>query len=287
MKSAAIAESAAAAMITAATAMRGNAGASSNGVAAAMISSAPTSELSEEASDDKDCHQAIIGGWITVLRKQLKVTYAQVVQPGSPASAGFFHRLEEQIHYLTGKLSQVKIYGKWHPLPRKQAGYGEPGVYYSFTGHRLKATDWATAPVLGELLALVQSAANTTFNFVFINRYADGGDRIGEHRDADKDLDPVAPIASLTFGASRDFYFKHTSHRAGDKSEPLVKIQLDDGMLMLMHPPTNSFWHHALPTRKGCKEARINLTFRRIRTTDRANGDRLLSALPARKSVGN
>lgn len=129
----------------------------------------------------------------------------------------------------------------------------------------MPAKPWT--PVLQLLRDRVQKASGWNFNFVLVNRYANGQDRIGEHRDAERELDLAAPIASLSFGAQRDFYFKHGDCRkkGRDKSsEPIVTVSLDDSMLLLMNPPTNQFWYHGLPPRKTCKDPRINLTFRKV-----------------------
>ena len=78
------------------------------------------------------------------------------------------------------------------------------------------------------------------YNFVLVNRYADGNDCMGEHRDDESELDPDVPIASLSFGAPRDFYFKHSEARSGrDKSIAKVNLVLEDGLLLLMEKPTN------------------------------------------------
>ena len=163
---------------------------------------------------------------------------------------------------MTGDLAKIKVFGKVHNLPRKQAGYGDEGVEYVYSGITLSAKSWT--PILKKLRDDVSKAANCEFNFVLINRYKDGLDKMGEHRDDEKELDPLASIASLTFGSERDFYFKHVDHKRGNKSEPVVTVKLEDGMLLLMRPPTNKFWYHALPVRKKCKDFRINLTFRKI-----------------------
>merc|ERR1719300_805556 len=78
-----------------------------------------------------------------------------------------------------------------------------------------------------------------------------------------KELDENIPIASLTFGAERDFIFKHENKKTMNIED--IKIVLKDGMLLLMHHPTNSYWYHGLPQRKKCLEPRINLTFRKIK----------------------
>ena len=93
-------------------------------------------------------------------------------------------------------------------------------------------------------------------------RYKDGDDKMGDHKDDEKELDPNVPIASLTLGAERDFVFKHQDRKKNNLEN--VKILLKDGMLLLMKNPTNTFWYHGLPPRKSCHQPRINLTFRQI-----------------------
>lgn len=89
---------------------------------------------------------------------------------------------------------------------------------------------------------------------------------MGEHRDDEKELDPLCPIASVSLGAARDFIFRHRDARgksAPRQIEP-VKLELAHGSLLLMNRPTNTFWYHSLPVRKKVLLPRINLTFRRI-----------------------
>lgn len=109
------------------------------------------------------------------------------------------------------------------------------------------------------------------FNIVLIilvlfTRYKDGLDHMGEHRDDEKELDPLSPIASVSLGAARDFIFRHKDTRGKQSSKHIdpVKLQLAHGSLLLMNPPTNRFWYHSLPIRKKVVTPRINLTFRRI-----------------------
>lgn len=97
-------------------------------------------------------------------------------------------------------------------------------------------------------------------------RYKDGQDHIGEHRDDEKELAPLCPIASVSLGAPRDFIFRHRDTRGKPihrQIEP-VKLELAHGSLLLMNSPTNTFWYHSLPVRKKITLPRINLTFRRI-----------------------
>merc|ERR1712059_31754 len=107
-----------------------------------------------------------------------------------------------------------------------------------------------------------EKEAGVTYNFVLINRYKDGLDKMGDHKDDEKELDPQVPIASLSLGAERGFVFKHQDRQ--NLQMPVVKLNLKPGMLLLMKPPTNKFWYHGLPARKSCSSPRISLTFRKI-----------------------
>lgn len=89
---------------------------------------------------------------------------------------------------------------------------------------------------------------------------------MGEHRDDERELDPLCPIASVSLGAARDFIFRHRDARGKQSRRHIepVKLELAHGSLLLMNPPTNTFWYHSLPARKKVLLPRINLTFRRI-----------------------
>lgn len=47
---------------------------------------------------------------------------------------------------------------------------------------------------------------------------------MGEHKDDEKDLDHSTPIASLSLGQSRDFYFRHQDAR------PPKSMKIEKGM---------------------------------------------------------
>jgi alpha-ketoglutarate-dependent dioxygenase alkB family protein 2 len=68
-------------------------------------------------------------------------------------------------------------------------------------------------------------------------------------------------IASLSFGATRDFHFRKKNTDGG---YDYAKYKLKNGDLVCMLYPTNRDWYHSLPKRKGITEPRINLTFRCI-----------------------
>ncbi|XP_007058394.2 DNA oxidative demethylase ALKBH2 [Chelonia mydas] len=175
-----------------------------------------------------------------------------------------FQELEKEVEYFEGDLTKVQVFGKWHNIPRKQVTYGDPELTYTYSGVTFSPKLWI--PVLNRIRERITLATGHTFNFVLINRYKDGCDHIGEHRDDERELVPQSPIASVSFGACRDFFFRHGASRGKNASchiEP-VKLQLAHGSLLMMNYPTNVYWYHSLPTRKKVLAPRINLTFRKV-----------------------
>ena len=81
---------------------------------------------------------------------------------------------------------------------------------------------------------------------------------MGWHSDDEPELDKGAPIASISFGAIRKFAFQHKL----DKTS--ASLFLDNGSVLVMHPPTQEFWKHSLLKTKIPVGPRINLTFRVI-----------------------
>ncbi|KAK0138116.1 DNA oxidative demethylase ALKBH2 [Merluccius polli] len=178
-----------------------------------------------------------------------------------------FGRLETEVVYLTGHEARVQVFGKVHDIPRKQAVYGEPGLNYTYSGVTHCARQWT--PTLEYIRDAVTKVTGQVFNFVLVNRYKDGQDHMGEHRDDERELDPLCPIASVSLGASRDFVFRHRDARGrGARRMEPVKLQLVSGSLLLMNPPTNTYWYHSLPRRRAVLQPRINLTLRRILSSE-------------------
>lgn len=179
---------------------------------------------------------------------------------------------ERTISYNTGQLARVQVFGKWYDIPRKQVAHGDPNLSYTFSGNIVPARPWT--PFLNKIRDRITEMTGYTFNFVLINRYQDGRDHMGEHKDDEKDLVRKSPIASLSLGQARDFVFRHECARGSQskKTEPRrdiapIKIELQHGSLLMMNYPTNCHWYHALPQRKKLPPAiRINMTFRNMVT---------------------
>ena len=177
----------------------------------------------------------------------------------------------ENIQYLSPEENRVLIYGEYKEVPRKQAVYSVPGgLSYNFSGTCLKARDESEVPLLKEIRQEIekivtqdlvatrgQLVTGGQFNFAFINYYETGQNTIGWHADDERDMVDGAMIASISFGATRDFDFRlKTNHDM--KHREVLK----DNTLCLMLFPTNKEWQHSLPKRTKCNEPRVNITFR-------------------------
>lgn len=164
-----------------------------------------------------------------------------------------FEKLRNDLHWQS---EQVKVYGKWHTIPRMQAWYGGEQATYSYSGKTMQPL-----PLTAELDSLRQACsrvANVTFNSVLTNLYRNGEDCMGNHSDDEPELGDRPCIASVTLGATRRFDLLH-------KRRP-YKLQLypESGSLLLMKGDTQTHWQHGIARTKRPVGERINLTFRRI-----------------------
>ena len=152
----------------------------------------------------------------------------------------------------------VTVYGKQHRTPRLTCWVADPGCSYRYSGLQQVIHPWTAE--LEHLRQLLLDQLGVRFNSLLLNRYRDGADRMGWHADDEPELDEQAPIVSLSLGAARDLRF-----RPRHGSEAPFAINLADGDLLVMDPPSQRHWQHALPPRARVQQERINLTFRVIR----------------------
>jgi alkylated DNA repair dioxygenase AlkB len=170
------------------------------------------------------------------------------------ATAPLRRHLVEQLPW---QQPRVTVYGKQHPTPRLTCWVADPGCTYRYSGLQQEISAWT--PELLQLRTLLEHQLGVDFNSLLLNRYRDGADRMGWHADDEPELDDQAPIASLSLGVSRDLRFRP---RRGSGSA--FSLSLADGDLLVMDPPSQRHWQHALPPRARVMSERINLTFRRI-----------------------
>ena len=163
--------------------------------------------------------------------------------------------LQEEIPW---KQEHIKLFGKTHPTPRLTAWHGDTHCVYKYSGVVNQPFPWT--PSLLTIKTRIESLSNgATFNCVLLNFYRDGSDKMGWHSDDEKELGPNPSIASVSFGATRRFDFKHKT-----EAHNKFSIHLESGSLLLMQGDMQHHWLHQIPAQKRIQEPRINLTFRYI-----------------------
>ncbi|AMK75814.1 MULTISPECIES: alpha-ketoglutarate-dependent dioxygenase AlkB family protein [Methylomonas] len=167
--------------------------------------------------------------------------------------------LQSLLHSLAWQTEQIHIYGRWVPVPRLMAWYGDPDADYRYSGVDHQPLPWTTE--LQTLRTDVETVCRQAFNSVLANLYRDGRDSMGCHADNEKELGPNPQIASLSFGETRLLRFRHARIRT------TLNIELSHGDLLIMAGELQHHWRHELPKTRQAKQARINLTFRRIVST--------------------
>lgn len=158
---------------------------------------------------------------------------------------------------INWKQDHIKMYGKSFPLPRLTAWYGDAGRSYTYSGITSRPNAW-NEPLLKIKMA-VEATASSVFNSVLLNWYRDGSDHLSWHADDEVELGRNPTIASVSFGAERDFVL-----RRKDNHKSQVVIPLQPGSLLIMRGQLQHFWQHCVPKRKRVGAGRINLTFRQI-----------------------
>jgi hypothetical protein len=110
----------------------------------------------------------------------------------------------------------------------------------------------------------INSDEKNLYNYCLCNHYRSGDEYMGYHADDEGCLDPHTPIASVSFGITRNFDVRARKKRSDAGRPRLARLALGDGDLLLMFPPMQDYYEHSIPVEKRVAGERINLTFRRI-----------------------
>ena len=166
------------------------------------------------------------------------------------------HYFNSLMQNILWENDEVIIFGKHIVTKRKVAWYGDSDCSYTYSNTTKQALAWTKE--LSYLKQIVEELAETKFNSCLLNLYHNGNEGIGWHSDDEKSLGKNNTIASLSFGAERNFSFKHKQNKQ------IVSLVLEHGSLLIMKDATQTNWLHSLPKSKSVTQPRINLTFRTI-----------------------
>lgn len=115
-------------------------------------------------------------------------------------------------------------------------------------------------PVILDLGEMLFKETGYDFEACFLNFYEHQREHLGWHSDDSPEVDNNRPIAIVSFGVSRDIWFKEIGK--SNAKENVEKLTLESGSLCLMLPNMQKTHYHRIPKHdRECGE-RISLTFR-------------------------
>jgi alkylated DNA repair dioxygenase AlkB len=173
----------------------------------------------------------------------------------------FFSAKESDLYFATlledinWKQEPIQIFGKQVLQPRLTAWYGDSNKTYSYSGITMQPQAWINP--LTAIKQKIEIITGVQFTSALLNRYRNGQDSMGWHRDNEKELGNQPVIASASFGNDRIFQFRNYNN----KTEKTALV-LTHGSLLVMRGQTNTYWEHQVPKTKQTAGERINLTFR-------------------------
>jgi alkylated DNA repair dioxygenase AlkB len=176
----------------------------------------------------------------------------------SEKNADFY--LERLLNTIEWKNDDAFILGKHIITKRKVAWYGDRPFSYTYSKSTKYALPWTSE--LLELKKIAEEKSGSSYNSCLLNLYHNNEEGMAYHSYDEKMLKDEGAIASLSFGAQRNFLFRHK--KAKENNLPTITVTLEHGSLLVMQGATQKNWLHRLPPTKKLMGARVNLTFRTI-----------------------
>lgn len=152
--------------------------------------------------------------------------------------------------------------GKKFIVPRRHQSYGKD---YRFSG--VLHPGLPIPACLDALLSDVQDLYETPFDQVLVNWYQDGTDYIGLHADNESQIQPGAPIVTVSLGETRTFRVREKC--SNGKWQVARDFTLVHGTVLAMGGEFQRTHKHEVPRVNGLKGRgmgrRISVTFRLFR----------------------
>ncbi|WMN59173.1 alpha-ketoglutarate-dependent dioxygenase AlkB [Pseudoalteromonas xiamenensis] len=150
----------------------------------------------------------------------------------------------------------IRVYGKFHPIPRLQCYVADSGLNYQYSALNLRPEAW-NEPLFA-MRQRLETAFKQPFNAVLLNYYRNGLDCMGWHSDDEPELGDNPTIVSVSLGAARKFAIKDR------ETASQWQLYLEHGSALVMTGVSQQLYVHSLPKQRKVGEGRINLTFRNI-----------------------
>ncbi len=166
-------------------------------------------------------------------------------------------------------LAPFKAWGKVNMLPRDKAFEGDVEADGSFPVYRYNKSlsDYPTvvpwSPCVRRMRDRIEKATGQRCNHVVINRYLNGKDHIGFHKDTTRDFADGTHVYTISLGATRKYRIKNKD------GVTVAEKDLVSGSLNKLGWETNQEHEHAIIDSSTVAEARYSLTFRTMKTSSR------------------
>ncbi len=165
---------------------------------------------------------------------------------------------QKLLNELDWQERKIFLFGKWMNQPRLIDWNADQTYYYSKVS--LGPKKWH--PFIFELKDKIKKDFDFDFNHALVNLYRDEKDSMSWHADDEKELGIQPLIISYSLGETRKFLLCKKKQAKVKKN--ILELELKHNDLLIMYPPLQEYWYHAVPKEKRKKEVRINISFRKI-----------------------
>ena len=202
---------------------------------------------------------ARLGGTLHTLSTASWALHVSRWRPSTPA------RFDAEWESHPAERREVVVFNRRCYENRYSRAFGDQS--YAYAGQVAQATPIAPETPCGEFLKECNAALNADLNSCLQNWY-EPDHWLGDHRDDERALVPRAPVASVSWGASRRFTLKPRKKMPAADAVPL-ELYLGDGDLLVMGGACQQTHVHGVPKRRkkdeGAPGRRISWTFRQFR----------------------
>ena len=157
------------------------------------------------------------------------------------------------------EMPEMVMFGKKYPQAGLSTWFTNTGVNYVYSG--ITRTPCVMTPLLNDIMNACALKSGAEYNSVLVNLYRDGNDSVSWHSDNEVVNGSEPTIASVSLGATRRFDLRHK------ESGETIRVDLEDGSLLVMSGLSQHCWVHQIAKTKTKVGPRINLTFRRVVTS--------------------
>jgi alkylated DNA repair dioxygenase AlkB len=177
----------------------------------------------------------------------------------SAESTKYFAQLNEATPW---EMPEIVMFGKKYPQAGLSTWFTNTNVSYVYSG--IARTPHIMTPLLTDVMNACALASGAEYNSVLVNLYRDGNDSVSWHSDNEEINGSEPTIASVSLGETRRFDLRHK------ESGETVRVDLEDGSLLVMSGLSQHCWVHQIAKTKTKVGPRINLTYRRVVTSQQS-----------------